>query len=149
MIRSAAVLYLILATLAGPRLCPCSVAWVGQPPSSPSMPLNGVPPVCGCCAPLSGLTPGVTSQPPGEQRPDQPSAPCPCQCGKQDTAATVRVPGRAVKSSVDYGGFPEAVPGWDAHHLALVPQLFGIDHVRDLPFWTTDDLLRVFHRLRC
>lgn len=144
MMRSVVVLYLIVATLAGPRLCPCP----GSVTAAPSVPENSVPRTCGCCNTSSSTT-SAASEALGQQRPDQPSAPCQCQCGKQDTAATVRAVVRTAKSSVDHDGFPGPLPSYGVHNPAPIQHVFGVDHVRDLPFCTTYDLLYVFHRLRC
>lgn len=151
MVRRVAVIYLILATLAGPRLCPCSVSLPEPAPPAPSTPLKAAPRGGGCCA-LPGLTTwAVTtvSQAAGDQCPDQPSAPCHCQCGKQDTTATVRTVGRVAKSGVDHAGLDATLAGWNSPHLLPVPQVFGLGQLRDFPLCSTDDLLYVFHRLRC
>lgn len=148
MMRSVAVVNLVLATLVGPRHCPCTVSSPERPSPSPSTPLNAVPRACGCCT-LPGLTARTVLQPPGQQRPDQPTAPCQCQCGKQDTTATVRAVGRAVKSCVQYDDFLGAVHPFDVPYPVQTPHVFGFEHIRNLPFWTTHDLLYVFHRLRC
>lgn len=146
MFRGLVVLYLIAATLVGPRPCLCPASVTAATPNAPSIPENGVPRPCGCC---KTSTPSTASQSRGQQCPDQPSAPCPCQCGKQDTAATVRAVGRAAKSSPDHDGFPGPVPGCGVRYPAPIQHVFGVDHVRDLPSCTTDDILYVFHRLRC
>lgn len=146
MMRSAVVIYLILATLAGPRLCVCSGS-VTAAPNTSSVPAESSPRSCGCCKTSSSAS-SIASQTPGQQRPDDPSAPCQCQCGKQDTA-TVRPTGRAVKSSVDRDGFPGPVHTQDVPYPARIPPASGFDHFCDLPFHTTHDLLFAFHRLRC
>lgn len=147
MMRSVVVLYLIIATLAGPRLCPCPGS-VTAAPNTPSIPVNSVPRTCGCCNTSSSTT-SAAPQAPGQQRPDQPSAPCQCQCGKQDTAATVRAVGRTAKSSLDCDGFDGPVYTCGVPYSAPVQHAFGLDRVRDLPSCTTHDILYVFHRLRC
>ena len=146
MMRSAIVIYLMLATLVGPRPCQCAVSSAEHP--SPSIPLNTVPQVCGCCN-TSNLTSSTASQAPGQQRPDQPSAPCHCQCGKQDTVATVRAVARAANSSLDYDGYTESVHTCGVLYSAPVQHVFGLGHLCNSPFYTTDDILYGFHRLRC
>ena len=61
----------------------------------------------------------------------------------------MRAAGRVAKLVAGPDGLPGLVPGYAAHHATLIPHDFGFDHVRGLPFWTTRDLLCVFHRLRC
>ncbi|MBA4192551.1 MAG: hypothetical protein C0467_31675 [Planctomycetaceae bacterium] len=148
MLRGLVALYLIVATLVGPRLCLCPASVTAAAPNAPSIPENTVPRSCGCCK-TSTATPSTATPSPGQQCPDQPSVPCQCQCGKQDTAATVRAVGRTAKSSVDHDGFPGPVPSCGVHYPAPIQHVFSVDHVRDLPFYTTHDILYVFHRLRC
>lgn len=147
--RTATVIYLILATLTGPRLCPCAVALPETTPSAPSTPLKGTPRFCGCCTPPGSTTRAATtvSQAPGEQRPAQPSAPCHCQCGKQDSTATSRIVGRVAKSCVDHAGFDAPVGG--VSNAIPAPHVLSFSQLRDLPLCSTDDLLYAFHRLRC
>jgi hypothetical protein len=148
MLRRLAVLYLVVVTLAGPRLCPCSVSFPEAPPSVPSVPFDAAPRACGCGAHSCPPTRTV-SLADGEQRPDQPSPPCQCQCGKQDSAATVRAGLRAGKPAADHDGFHGFVPGCHVPDPAPIQLVIGVGHLRDLPFCTTYDLLYVFHRLRC
>lgn len=147
MMRSVVVLYLILATLAGPRLCLCPVS-PPTAPNAPSVPENSVPRSCGCCKTSSSTT-STASQAPGQERPDSPSAPCQCQCGKQDTASTVRAAGRAVKPSLDHDGFTGPAHTCGVPYSAPVQHAFGVGRLRNPPFYTTDDILFGFHRLRC
>lgn len=148
MLRRLVVLYLVVVTLAGPRLCPCSVSFPEATPSVPSVPFDGAPRACGCgthsCPPTRTVSPAD-----GEQRPDQPPAPCQCQCGKQDSAATVRTGWRAGKPAADHDGFHGPVPGCHVPHPAPIHPVVGVGRLRDLPFCTTHDLLYAFHRLRC
>lgn len=146
MFRRLVALYLIVATLAGPRLCPCSGPCAAAP-NAPSIPQNSVPRSCGCCN--TSRSTATASQVPGQQRPDLPSAPCQCQCGKQDTAATVRAVGRAVKSSLEHDGFTGPVHACGVPYSAPVQRAFGVGHRCNPPFYTTDDILYGFHRLRC
>lgn len=147
MIRSAAVIYLILATLVGPRLCLCPGSFNAAPNTS-SIPVNSVSRSCGCCN-TSNSTASTASQPSGEQRPKQPSAPCQCQCGKQDTSATVRAVTRTTKVPLDHDGFTGPVHACGVSYSAPVQHVFGVGHLGNLPFYTTDDFLYGFHRLRC
>lgn len=149
--RTATVIYLILATLTGPRLCPCAVSLPETIPSAPSTPLKGTPRSCGCCTPLGSATREATtvSQSTGEQRPAQPSAPCHCQCGKQDSTATSRIVGRVAKSCVDHAGFDAPVADRGVSDALPAPHVPSLGQLRDLPLCSTDDLLYAFHRLRC
>lgn len=148
MMRSVTVGYLVLATLVGPRLCPCSVSAAERPSPSPLIPLQAVPRACGCC-PLPGLIARTVSPPSREQCLAVPGVPRKCQCGKQDTAATVRVVGRAVKSCADHDDLLGAVHTYDVACPVRLPHVLGFENGCNLPFWTTHDLLYVFHRLRC
>lgn len=147
MLRGLVALYLIVATLAGPRLCLCPGPYATAT-NAPSIPQNCVPRSCGCCNTSSSTT-TTAPQAPGQQRPDPPSAPCQCQCGKQDAAATVRGAGRSVKPSPDHDGFTSPVPTCGVPHAAPVQHAFGVGRLCNPPFYTTDDILYGFHRLRC
>lgn len=147
MLRLLVTIYLIVATLVGARPCPCPAPIADATSPAPSVPAKGVARTCGCCTP-SVPTNTSAAQSAGRQRPDQPSAPCQCQCGKQDTAA-VRALWRSGKSAVGFDGadgpvlncvIPGPVP--DRHALA-------VGQLRDRPHCSTDDLLYSFHRLRC
>ncbi|MCE9567157.1 MAG: hypothetical protein K8U57_34580 [Planctomycetes bacterium] len=63
--------------------------------------------------------------------------------------APVRAVWRAAKSSVDHDVFYNPVHACDVPHPAPIQHVFGVGHLRELPFWTTHDILYVFHRLRC
>ena len=147
MLRRLVAFYLIVATLAGPRLCPCSAS-CDAAPNTPSIPQSRVPPSCGCCN-ASRTTATHASQAPGQERPDSPSAPCQCQCGKQDTASIVRAAGRAVKPSLDHDGFTGPAHTCGVPYSAPIQHAFGVGRLRYPPFYTTDDILFGFHRLRC
>lgn len=146
MLRGLVVLHLIVATLVGPRPCPCPASVTAAAPASPasSAPTGGVPRSCGCCTP-TGLTADTVSQAPRPQRPDQPPVPCPCRCGKPDTAAGVW----AARSSTDHDGSHVPVSDFAVPCLPPVQHVFGVGQLRDRPFCSTDHLLYAFHRLRC
>lgn len=147
MLRGLVALYLIVATLAGPRLCLCPGSDAAAP-NTASIPENGVPRSCGCCN-TSSSTATTASQAPGQRRPDPPSVPCQCQCGKPDAVATVRAVGRVVNSSLDHDGFTGPVHTCGVSHAAPVQHAFGVGHLWNPSFYTTDDILYGFHRLRC
>lgn len=147
MLRLLVTSYLIVATLVGARPCPCLAPIADAAPLAPSVPAKGVPRACGCCTHF-GPAASSASQSAGRQRPDQPSAPGQCQCGKQDTAA-VRTLWRAGKSAVDHDGFHGPVLGYVVPGPVTVRHPFGVGQLRDRPHCSTDDLLYAFHRLRC
>lgn len=147
MLRGLVALYMIVATLAGPRLCLCPGS-VAAAPNTLSISQNTVPRSCDCCNTVSSAT-RTASQTPGQERPDSRSAPCQCQSGKKDTAATVRASGRAVKPPLDHDGFTCPGNTCGVPYSAPVQHDFGVRHLWNRPFYTTDDILYGFHRLRC
>lgn len=147
MLRSLVTTYLIVATLLGPRPCPCPAAPAGTASSTPVSPAKGESRSCGCCTPVGSI--GTVVREAGGQRPESPSAPCQCQCGKQDSA-TARVGGRAGPATVGNDGLPVPCHGFASVELRAVPQHVSCGGpLRDRPLCSTHDLLYVFHRLRC
>ncbi len=148
-LRVLLVSYLTIATTAGPRLCPCSMPLPTpvSEPKSPS-PADRAPRSCACC-PTKPATPTPTAQTFGHQNPDQPSAPCPCQCGKPDSVANARAAWRAHAPTDD----PNTGPAYGTPLADFAPHVCSIASTsgpgRNLPFYTTDDLLHAFHFLRC
>ncbi|MBA4066897.1 MAG: hypothetical protein C0501_24965 [Isosphaera sp.] len=61
----------------------------------------------------------------------------------------MRAGGRAVKSSLDHDGFTGPVHTCGVRYSAPVQHAFGVGHLGNSPFYTTDDILFGFHRLRC
>lgn len=146
MLRALLVAHLIVGTLTAPRPCPCSLPPVGATTTSAPVRDDTGRRSCGCCA---GNTRPVGSAPrvAGEPRPEQPSDPCQCRCG----VAVAAVARSALRSESpgglsDHGFFGFAgpligflpVPAEGAFRVPLGPL-----------FVTADDLLHVFHNLRC
>lgn len=151
MMRSVAVIYLILTTLVGPRLCPCSTLPLGGGPSSPAVgPVRDdlAPRSCRCC---DAPRPADTSpRERGEPRPEPPSGPCHCRCGAAIDAIARPVPRSeltGVSSDLDFIGFVGSVFGLPP--LLLASTEGTTRGTVDPRFAATHDLLHVFHNLRC
>lgn len=148
MLRALLVAHLIAGTLTGPRPCPCSLPPVGAATTSAPVRDAAGRRSCGCCA--GNVRPvGSAPRAAGEPRPEQPSDPCQCRCGVAVVAARP-----ALRSES---------PGWasDPGFVGFVGPLIGFLPVPAAPaegacrvapgplFATADELLHVFHNLRC
>lgn len=150
MIRGWVAIYLILASLAGPRFCPCSrtislcsfqfAATYAEKGSKP----------CRCC-PTSDSTSQSSGLEPFSQLQDTPSIPCECKCGNGNsfTFPMARVACllsvlKADPVSIDNHAFHSCIP-----YQAFPPRMPSVGLVAEMPFHTADDILHIFHRLRC
>lgn len=144
--RSLLLGYLVVATVVGPRFCPCVVA--GEECSARGMLLSEAAPLpCGCVPhDLPHPTEQNLDEPsPGDSSSRDSSAPCRCQCGPGTLVAarptTRSVPGEDLPDfpapSVVCGQVPESA---SHSRIRLAP---------GSPFVTTEDLLYSFHILRC
>jgi len=149
MFRVALASYLIFATVAGPWLCCCSVARLsGHPADTPTRtPHPSSTHTCCCCHFAT-----EEEQPQPEEQPAQPRSPeqCPCKESGSRTApafapeATIELARHAVD------GFLYLLPLATEGDVLLSAGAFAIAQgCLTTPFLTAEDLLRVFHILRC
>lgn len=145
MLRALLVAHLIVGTLTAPRPCPCSTPPAGTTTSVPAQ-AAGLR-ACGCCGGNlrpTDSTPRATGQP----RPERPSDPC--QCGVA-VAAVLRP---MFRSQFPGGPCDLGILGFVGPVFGFLPlpsaSAGGAAHANPgSPFVTTDDLLHVFHNLRC
>ncbi|MCI0463820.1 MAG: hypothetical protein L0Z62_43355 [Gemmataceae bacterium] len=152
--RVSLVLYLNLATLAGPWYCCCTLASAlrSARPAEPEEDVAEEPtPPCCCCCPKPASAPQNQT----EQTPDQPEAPppplCPCHEQQRNTFALVTLPSGlsaqsqalAALDAVDLTAF-----SCDADSLLRPAQPRAGDHL-DLPALSGRDIRCACHILRC
>ena len=154
MMRFGVSIYLMLVTLAGPLLCPCSapqlVSYFSAPDSEKT---SDTTPSCPCCPKLPKLPLSPTrSQSAGESQPTSaiPPGQCPCQShghwGAALLSARVQQARQTDNSLGDHLFYAALLGLANFHHVALA---WRTTDAPSRSFFDPKDLLRAFHILRC
>lgn len=149
MVRIGLSIYLMLATLAGPLLCPCSMPQFFSP-STPSNtdPSPDIAPACPCCPKLPATSANL---PRGDQQPAPSQAPCPCPTHGHHVIAMppqrVQQAGAALSDLL--GGLQLAVLFRGADFASLGVVTVASDAHAAPFFLSPADRLHVFCLLRC
>lgn len=122
MLRGSVLAYLVVASAFGPRHCPC--------PTPPGL-----------------STPGRVTRMGGERRDEQPAEPARCKCEKPEAALAPR---GAARSSLNADeSVTGGVPAVSTRSPGFAGRAVTVRSIADLRVRTKDELLHVFHRLRC
>lgn len=145
MLRIGTNIFLMVMTLAGPVVCPCSAAQLLAPRNTSE---EQAPPApsCPCCHRLPAPS---TTLPPGDQKPVPKRASCPCQLHGQRVHALTG--SRLVHTRTSaVGEHVELLPDvllWSS--FGFLASTSGAPDASGRPFYDPKDFLHVFHLLRC
>lgn len=148
MVRVGVSIYLMFVTLAGPLLCPCSTSsWYT---STASTDTNAPPRVARSCPCCPRPTTASREHPRGGEQPAP--AQTPCSCPSHGHRVVAFPPQRVQHITQDAGGTLDGVHlgllfCWA--DLAWLAQGAASPRPSDRLFLDPQDLLRVFHILRC
>lgn len=151
MVRFGLSIYLMIVSLAGPLLCPCSAPqFLSFFSAQKSGETADTTPSCPCCPKLPKLPSSPTrSLPEDEQQPKVPPTECPCQShGHRAPLISARIQqNRQAADRLDSDLFHPALLWWT--NFASSTLACGATDAASRPFFNPKDLLFVFHFLRC
>lgn len=149
MARIGLLIYLMIVTLAGPLLCPCSAPqFLGSFLLKESEGLFGGSASCPCCPKLPTL---FNSVPGGERQPAPP--PSPCSCPSHELRVLALLPHRLQQARQSAFSLPEPLQPdvllqWTGV-ASLTVAMAAPEAEADRSFLNPKELLHVFHFLRC